>query len=350
VTAAAAEPVWTPLEAHEPPELRGKGRDDVRLLVAYRDTGKLVHAHATDLPDFLRPGDLVVLNTSATLAAALDATGPFGEELAVHLSSPAPGAVDGRAWVVEVRRRCENTTVPYPGARKGDRLDLPAGGTATLLARYRDPSRLWVAQLDLPAPVPEYLAERGKAIRYAYVDRDWPLSAYQTAYAEEPGSAEMPSAGRPLTAELLTRLTARGVLLAPLVLHTGVSSLESHEPPYPERYRVPGETARLVNAVHDWGGRVIAVGTTVVRALESVADYEGRVRPGEGWTGLVISPERGVRAVDGLLTGWHEPESSHLQMLEAIAGPELVAASYRAALEERYLWHEFGDVELILPG
>jgi S-adenosylmethionine:tRNA ribosyltransferase-isomerase len=159
----------------------------------------------------------------------------------------------------------------------------------------------------------------------------------------------MPSAGRPLTPELLARLTARGVLLAPLVLHCGVSSLESHEPPYPERYRVPAETARLVNAVRGWGGRVIAVGTTVVRALESVADGHGAVRPGEGWTSLVIAPERGVRVVDGLLTGWHEPESSHLRLLDAIAGEDLVAASYRAALEERYLWHEFGDLELILP-
>jgi S-adenosylmethionine:tRNA ribosyltransferase-isomerase len=347
---AAAAPVWTPLEAHEPPEVRGAGRDDVRLLVAYRDDGRLVHAHATDLPDFLDAGDLVVLNTSATLAAALDAAGPDGERLAVHLSSPAPGAVDERTWIVEVRRQSANATVPYPAARAGDRLALPGGGTATLLARYREPSRLWVAQLELPEGVPAYLAAHGRPIRYAYVERDWPLSAYQTAYATEPGSAEMPSAGRPLTPELLVRLAARGVLLAPLVLHTGVSSLESHEPPYPERYRVPAETARLVNAVRGWGGRVIAVGTTVVRALESVADADGTVGPGTGWTGLVISPERGVRVVDGLLTGWHEPESSHLQMLEAIAGPELVASSYRAALDERYLWHEFGDVELILPG
>jgi S-adenosylmethionine:tRNA ribosyltransferase-isomerase len=275
--------------------------------------------------------------------------GPAGDELAVHLSSPAPGAVDERAWIVEVRRRAAGATAPYPGARAGDRIALAGGGSATLLARYRDPSRLWVAQLDLPAAVGTYLDAQGRPIRYAYVDREWPLDAYQTAYADEPGSAEMPSAGRPLTPELLARLAARGVLLAPVVLHTGVSSLESHEPPYPERYRVPAETARLVNAVRDWGGRVIAVGTTVVRALESAADVDGLVGPREGWTGLVVTPGRGVRAVDGLLTGLHEPESSHLQMLEAIAGPELLESSYRAALDEGYLWHEFGDVELILP-
>jgi S-adenosylmethionine:tRNA ribosyltransferase-isomerase len=338
-----------PLEAHEPPEARGAGRDDVRLLVAHRADGRLVHARFSELPDFLRAGDLLVLNTSATLAAALDAVGPRREALALHLSSPAPAALDDDVWIVELRLRTRTASAPYAGGSAGDRVALPGGGAATLLARYREPSRLWVARLELPAPLDGYLAVHGKPIRYAYVERDWPLAAYQTVYATEPGSAEMPSAGRPLTAELLARLTARGVLLAPLVLHAGVSSLESHEPPYPERYRVPAETARVVNAVRGWGGRVIAVGTTVVRALESVAHPDGTVRAGEGWTGLVISPDRGVRAVDGLLTGWHEPQSSHLRMLEAIAGSELVDASYRAALAERYLWHEFGDAELILP-
>ena len=349
MTAALAHEEWAPLEAHEPPEVRGLGRDDVRMLVAHREDGRLVHAHARDLPEFLRAGDLVVLNTSATLPAALDTVGPDGEALALHLSSPAPAAIDEHTWIVELRLRTRTATAPYAGGSPGDRVALPGGASATLLARYREPSRLWIARLELPAAVEEYLAGHGRPIRYAYVERDWPLEAYQTAYATEPGSAEMPSAGRPLTPELLTRLAARGVLLAPLVLHCGVSSLETHEPPYPERYRVPSETARLVNAVRGWGGRVIAVGTTVVRALESLAAPDGTVRAREGWTGLVISAERGVRAVDGLLTGWHEPHSSHLQMLEAIAGPELVAASYRAALEERYLWHEFGDVELILP-
>jgi S-adenosylmethionine:tRNA ribosyltransferase-isomerase len=168
-------------------------------------------------------------------------------------------------------------------------------------------------------------------------------------YANEPGSAEMPSAGRPFTAELVTELVARGVLFAPLLLHTGVSSPERGERPYPERYRVPESTARLVNAVRAWGGRVIAVGTTAVRALETVAAPDGSVRAGAGRTTLVVTPERGLWAVDGLLTGWHEPESSHLMLLEASAGPGLLARSYDAARERGYLWHEFGDVHLILP-
>ena len=177
----------------------------------------------------------------------------------------------------------------------------------------------------------------------------WPIDAYQTVFALEPGSAEMPSAGRPFTTGLVTALVARGILVAPLTLHTGVSSPELGEPPFPERYRVPETTARLVNAVHEWGGRVIAVGTTVVRALESVADPDGTVSGGSGQTALVVTPERGLRTVDGLLTGWHEPEASHLLMLEAAAGPELLDRSYRAAAERGYLWHEFGDIHLVLP-
>ena len=172
---------------------------------------------------------------------------------------------------------------------------------------------------------------------------------YQTVFAAEPGSAEMPSAGRPFTAELVAELVARGIHVAPVTLHTGVSSPERGESPYPERYRVPEATARLVNAVHGWGGRVIAVGTTVVRALETAANADGTVRSGEGWTNLVVCGECEVRAVDGLITGWHEPEASHLQMRRAIADQDLLDKSYGAALEHGYLWHEFGDSHLILP-
>ena len=218
---------------------------------------------------------------------------------------------------------------------------------AEILAPYAG-VRLWLARLELPGAAAPYLDEHGSPIRYGYVPRRWPLSAYQNVYAVEPGSAEMPSAGRPFTTELITRLVAGGVLVAPIVLHTGVSSQERHERPYPERYRVPEQTARLVNAVHGWGGRVIATGTTVVRALETVAGADGVVEAGEGWTNLIVTPERGVRAVDGLITGLHELESSHLDLLRAIGGERLIMDSYNAALEHGYRWHEFGDSQLIL--
>ncbi len=329
------------LEAQEPPEARGAGRDDVALLVATRHDGTLVHARFGDLPRFLAPGDLLVVNTSATLPAALDAL-LDGRRVELRLSTPT----DDGLWVVELRT---DAGQPFRRPPLGAPLELPGGAQAELLARYAGSERLSVARLELGLPAEEYLRRHGRPIRYGYVPEPWPLEAYQTVFAQEPGSAEMPSAGRPFTPELVTELAARGVLFAPLLLHTGVSSPELGEPPYPERYRVPETTARLVNAVRWWGGRVIAVGTTAVRALETVAAPDGSVTAGEGRTSLVVTPERGLRAVDGLLTGWHEPESSHLQLLEAAAGRELLDRSYRAARARRYLWHEFGDVHLILP-
>jgi len=210
--------------------------------------------------------------------------------------------------------------------------------------------RLWVAILDLGRPLAAYLAAHGSPVRYGHVRRPWPVSAYRTVYATEDGSAEMPSAGRAFTPELITALVAKGVGVAPVVLHSGVSSPEAHEAPAPERFRVPSATARWVRATREGGGRVIAVGTSVVRALETLAGSGGRVRPGEGWTELVIGPTRGVRVVDGLLTGWHDPEASHLLLLEAVAGRTFLDRCYREALDQGYLWHEFGDLCLLLPG
>jgi S-adenosylmethionine:tRNA ribosyltransferase-isomerase len=335
------------LEATEPPEARGLARDEVRLMVASRAGGALEHARFRELPDFLVAGDLLVVNTSATLAAAIPARRDDGSELELHVASPAPHAPGGEWWIVELRS--PGGAAPVRDGRAGGRLALAGGLPVELVVPYAGGARLWLARVDGAGSLRDALERHGHPIRYGHIRADWPLEAYQTVWATEPGSMEMPSAGRPFTAELVARLVAGGVLVAPLVLHTGVSSPERHEAPYPERYAVPEPTARVVNAVRSWGGRVIAVGTTVVRALESVASPDGSVSAGAGWTGLVVTPERGLRAVDGLLTGWHEPEASHLLMLEAAAGPDLLARSYAAALREGYLWHEFGDSHLILP-
>jgi S-adenosylmethionine:tRNA ribosyltransferase-isomerase len=338
------------LEATAPPEARGLGRDGVRLMVSYGAESRHEDRRFRDLPGLLAPGDLLVINASATLPASLPATRADGTVLALHLSGPLPGGL----WLVELRRPRGAGSLPFLEGRAGERLALPGGGRADLLAPYspgaaRAGSRLWLATLAFPAPLLEYLDRYGRPIRYGAAARDWPLPCYQTVYATEPGSAEMPSAGRPFTAETITRLVARGVEVAPLVLHAGVSSQEAGEPPFPEPYRVPAHTARRVNGARAAGGRVIAVGTTVVRALETVADGTGRVHPGEGWADLVIGPVRGVRAVDGLLTGWHPPRASHLALLEAVAGRPLLESAYREAIERRYLWHEFGDLHLLLP-
>jgi S-adenosylmethionine:tRNA ribosyltransferase-isomerase len=311
------------------------------LLVAHRAGGELVHACFDDLGEHLREGDLLVVNNSATLPAAL--SGRLGGELVeLRLSTPA----EGGGWLVELRTE---DLRPFVSPPAGARVELPAFGHAELLRRFRDSMRLAHAQLDLPASLGDYLARHGRPIRYAHDLRLRPIEDYQTIFALEPGSAEMPSAARPFDAAQVARLIAHGTLIAPLTLHTGVSSLEGGEAPYPERYRVPSPTARLVNEVRHWGGRVIAVGTTVVRALETVAAPDGTVSAGAGWTDLMVTPARGLRAIDGLLTGWHEPESSHLELLEAVAGPELLARSYAAARAHGYRWHEFGDSHLILP-
>lgn len=371
------------LEAHQPPEARGLARDEVRLMVSYGHNDRLVHTQFRNIGDFLRAGDVLVINTSATLPAALPASLADGTELRLHLSTRLP---DG-SWAVELRKIEGQGTKPFAEGRAGETLRLPAGAEVVLLARYsidgaatigtqgpqslqgrKTDSRLWVAALSFPQPNQQraerpqqraelsdtrhlipYLLEHGQPIRYGYVGEDWPLSCYQTVYATEMGSAEMPSAGRAFTPELITRLVAKGVLVVPLLLHTGVASLESFEPPYAEFYRVPEVTAEAVSQAKADGRRVIAVGTTVVRALETITDSSGMIFPGEGWTELMVTPERGVRAVDGILTGWHEPKASHLLMLGAIAGKRHLELAYKAALEEKYLWHEFGDLHLILP-
>jgi S-adenosylmethionine:tRNA ribosyltransferase-isomerase len=333
------------LEATEPPELRLGRRDAVRMMVSI-GTAPPVSSTARDLPSWLREGDLVVVNTSATIPAALDATTPDGRAVVVHLSTELPTGLH----LVEVRRpELNGTTAPDFGDHAGEAIALAGGGVVQILGRMPSSVRLWVATLDLPGPLLEHLCRFGRPIRYGYVPDSWPITAYTNSFAREPGSAEMPSAGRVLTAEVITDLVANGIVVAPIVLHTGVASLESHERPYPERYRVPRATARLVNATHQAGDRVVAIGTTVVRALETAADTDGVVHPGSGWTELVVTPERGVRVVDGLLTGWHEPEASHLQMLEAVAGRRPLELAYGAALAAGYRWHEFGDVHLILP-
>ncbi|WUR83724.1 S-adenosylmethionine:tRNA ribosyltransferase-isomerase [Streptomyces phaeochromogenes] len=372
------------LSARVPAEQRGKGldRDAVRLLVS-RGT-EVSHHGFSELPGLLRAGDLLIVNTSPTLAAAVD--GRIGHaRVVVHFSTRGD---DGR-WAVEVRDPDgRGTTRARAGGPAGTEVRLPGGVRLVLEEPLTGRSpRLWwgrvsgpggqasepggqlsesggrVSQPDGPGPEPDLprpeadvlglLGRRGRPIRYSYTERDQPLSAYQTVFAlpaaDGAGSAEMPSAARPFTARLVAALVSRGVQFAPVTLHTGVASAEAHEPPYPERFAVPETSARLINAARAGDGRVVAVGTTAVRAVESATGADGVVRAAEGWTDLVVTPERGVRVVDGLLTGLHEPEASHLLMLEAVAGRAAIDRGYDAALRGRYLWHEFGDVHLILP-
>jgi S-adenosylmethionine:tRNA ribosyltransferase-isomerase len=329
------------LEAGQPPEARGVARDDVRLLVA--DGGGLRHARFADLGQFLRAGDVLVVNNSATLAAAIDGGRPDGSMVVVHFSN----LLDDGSWLVELRPP-GRATGPVGDAMAGERIGLPAG--AGLVLSEPATPRLWRARVAVEGDVRSYLAVHGRPISYAYLSGSWPLAAYQTVFAREPGSAEMPSAGRPFSTDLVTALVAAGILIAPITLHAGVSSPEAGEPPLREWFRVPGPTADLVTYSRAAGRRIIAVGTTVTRALESSAAPDGTVTAAEGWTDLVLGPERPARAVDGIISGWHAPGASHLDLLAAVAGTALVSGAYAAAIRHRYQWHEFGDSCLLLSG
>ena len=331
--------------APAPPEDRGSSREDVRLLVARPDG--VEHHRFHDLPDLLEPGDLVVVNNSATVHGEIDAVRD-GCAIVVHVAS----RLDDETWVVELRT-APDASAPVLDGVAGETIgvgELPL----TLLDPYPYPdssptgsgNRLWRARVE--GDLRALLDRHGRPIAYGYLDRRYPLGAYQSVFSHVPGSAEMASAARPFTDALVTALVARGIGVAPVTLHTGVSSQEAGEGPQPEWYHVPAHTARLVDLTRAHGGRVVATGTTVTRALES-AVRRGTVRESWGWTERVVTPAHPAAVVDGLITGWHDAQASHLLLVEAIAGTPLAQAAYDEAVAQGYRWHEFGDSALFLP-
>jgi S-adenosylmethionine:tRNA ribosyltransferase-isomerase len=342
--------------APSPAEFRGIARDEVRLLVA--DGDRVRHAHFRDLADHLEPGDLIVVNTSQTVAGEVDARLTDGGRVEVDVVVHVAMDLRDGTWVVEVRT-APDASRAILDVTPGQVLTLTATGAAlTLLEPYPraessptgEGNRLWRATYVGDEPLRDVLDRVGRPIAYGYLDRRYDLADYQTIFGTTPGSAEMPSASRPFTHEVVTRLVSRGVGIAPVLLHTGVSSQEVGEAPQPEWFEVGESTARLVNSTRAGGGRIIAVGTTVTRALESaVAAGSGLLEAGSGWTERVVTREHPPRIVDGLITGWHDPQASHLLLVEAIAGEELAQTAYDAAVDGGYAWHEFGDSALFLP-
>jgi S-adenosylmethionine:tRNA ribosyltransferase-isomerase len=321
-------------EATLPAELRGIARDGVRLLVTDRAQRRHEDRSFYEIPAVLRGGDLLVVNDSATLPAALRARRSNGDAIALHVGT----ALGDALRIVE----------PRGPVNAGEYLDLGLGGSATMLAPLdRTQPRLWYARFDLPIRLNAFLAKVGEPIRYGYVTERIPLSAYQTAFARVPGSAEMPSAARPFTEDVVRALRRTGVAVATITLHCGISSLEAPERPGPERYVVPAATARAVNAAQREGRRVIAAGTTVVRALESSLD-QGEAIASHGWTEHVIDPDHPPHVTNGLLTGFHDPAATHVDLLRAFLDEGLLRDAYDAAARGGYLCHEFGDVHLIL--
>jgi S-adenosylmethionine:tRNA ribosyltransferase-isomerase len=330
--------------APRPAEARGLARDEVRLLVATPDG--ISHGRFRDLPDHLRAGDVLVVNTSATVAAEVDAD-LAGRPVVLHVAH----RLDDGDSVVELRTAPDAAlAVLDAGAgevvRVGDvRLTLRSPWPAEASSPTGAGNRLWRASVR--GDLDRQLAWNGRPIAYGYLDRRYPLADYQTVFATHPGSAEMASAGRPFTPALVTRLVTAGVQLAPVTLHTGVSSQEAGEAPGPEWFEVSATSARMVNQARDNGARVVAVGTTATRAVES-AVLGRHVVASRGWTARVVSPAQPPRVVDGLVTGWHDPMASHLLLVESVAGTRLTQAAYDAAVAEGYLWHEFGDSALFL--
>ena len=325
--------------APAPAEARGLARDEVRMLVARPD--RLTHAAFRDLPEHLAPGDLVVFNNSATINAAADGTLISRGPVVVHVAT----TLDSGERVIELRT-APDAKRSVLDAQPGDVVRLGRVGLRLVAPYPADGNRLWRAEVT--GDLDRHLRRRGRPIAYGYLDRTYPLSTYQSVFSARPGSAEMPSAGRPFTRDLVTRLVTRGIRLAPITLHTGVSSQEAGEGPQPEWFEVPPATATLVNSTRSEGGRVVAVGTTVTRALESSVQH-GLAVPSSGWTERVVTAEDPPELIGGLITGWHDPHASHLLLVEAVAGVELTQAAYDAAVRANYLWHEFGDSALLLP-
>ena len=339
------------LLAREPPEKRGLSRDGVRLLAADRGTGTVVHSRFDRIGDFLRPGDCLVFNASRTLPATLRATQVGGAELLIRLArrneddtwSVLPLSLEEEPWLADLR---------------GARLKFGTGAAESLVAEVldRDPlvDRLWRVRFSRGgSDLMGCLSRLGQPVRYWYSAAPWDLDYYQTVYASEPGSMEMPSAGRAFSWQVLLGLRRRGITTAFLILHAGLSSyldeaFDAGHPASVEPFRLEAEAAAAINAAKARGGRIIAVGTTVVRTLETIAAGDGRVRAQTGRTCLRITPGHSLRAVDGLLTGFHEPHASHLDLLSAFMPPDRLGKVYAEALDGKYLWHEFGDANLIL--
>ncbi|MEM7102801.1 MAG: S-adenosylmethionine:tRNA ribosyltransferase-isomerase [Bacteroidota bacterium] len=335
------------LACPEPTEIRKIARDDARLLVT-NNSGSISHTTFKQLTNHLLPGDVLVVNTSATVPAAFPVALPFGKKGVIHFST----RIDNRNWLAEIRVIKNNQTVRWKGGKAGMVFLLPGNARVRLKDKFygnRDLLHLWTVELTINQEAVPYMTEFGQPIKYLSLDKPYPIDYYQTMFSSQPGSSEMPSAGRGFTAGLVDRLMQKGISFAPVLLHTGVSSLEENEAPYPEYMEVEPISAAIINNAKRKGGRIIAVGTTAVRAIESAADETGLVSPFKGKTSLYIRNGYSMKTVDGLLTGFHEPKASHLNMLQSLAGFDHMERAYTAAIENNYFWHQFGDLHLILP-
>lgn len=335
------------LACPKPTEERDLSRDDVRLLVTSGESS-VIHSHFKCFADYLHKEDVLVVNTSATQGAAFPVMLPDGRQGVVHFSTK----VDDERWMIEIREVIGNKTIRWHNGQENMIFELPEGGKIKLLAKYyekRELLNLWVARFESDLSPQSYMASYGQPIQYENLSQSYPLEYYQTYFSFHPGSSEMPSAGRGFTQPLINKLLDKGVIIAPILLHTGVSSLEENEQPYPEYMEVDHVSASIVNKAKRNGNRIVAVGTTATRAIESATDQHGSVNAHKGYTDLYITADYQMKTINSLLTGFHEPRASHLHMLQSLAGLEHVRRAYAAAISDQYFWHQFGDLHLIIP-
>jgi S-adenosylmethionine:tRNA ribosyltransferase-isomerase len=329
------------LNAKEPPERRGIRRDYVKMMVLNKTTCSSEHTQFYRLDEYLKKGDLLVLNASRTVPAVLKSMRETdGAEVEVRLAHRKNESV----W----------EALPVSGKlTKGDVIRFSPALTATVIEQSSDSPFVLLSFNLCCSSLYNQIYSLGEPVRYEYIQEPWNLDYYQTVFATIPGSVEMPSAGRAFSWELLFRLQKKGVRIAYITLHTGLSYLlddKWHKGPDKnfENYEVPKETADLIRVTKKAGGRVIAVGTTVVRALETVALEKREIEAHSGWTNLYITEDTKLEICDGLITGMHEPEASHLQLLSAFVDKGKLYEAYQDAIKQRYLWHEFGDMNLII--
>jgi S-adenosylmethionine:tRNA ribosyltransferase-isomerase len=337
------------LNADRPPERRGLARDRVRLLVLDGNNGQVIHTRFDRITEFLDPGDLLVFNSSRTLPATLAGTVRHLQwPVEVRLAESLP---DGTwlALLIQSPQRAENVIT------KGLILEFAQDLRCEVLERDPRIPPLW--KLRFSKSGTEFLDSVyriGQPVRYRYLSAPWRLSYYQNVYALQPGAAEMPSAGRAFTWRLLLQLRHRGVETAAITLHAGLSSyldndLDRQHLASEEEYWISEEAAAKIRRAKNSDRRIVAVGTTVVRALESIAaECGGEVNGCHRYTQLRVTADYRLQVVNGLLTGLHEPEASHLDLLAAFVSPPTLYAAYSEAIRQRYLWHEFGDLNLIL--
>ncbi|KHF39721.1 S-adenosylmethionine:tRNA ribosyltransferase-isomerase [Halalkalibacter okhensis] len=323
------------LHASLPAEVRSHQREAVRLLVQNRQTGHVTHDTFAHLSNYLKKGDVLILNKSRTIPAVLYTTDHIEVRLARKCSTDI--------WEVLSSDQSEI----------GDTLHFTNNVRATVIDKSKKTPLISIRFSIKGDEFYNFLYINGTPIHYEYLQDHWPLQAFQTVYSSVPGSIEMPSAGRALTWRMLAALQNKGIKIGFVSLHSGLSYFEDDRWPdpifQPEPFSVPVETVKLIQTAKNERSNVIAVGTTVVRALESAVDTNHNLQATAGETTLHIKSNSALQVVDGLLTGFHEPEASHLDMLSAFIDKNHLLAAYEEAIRQEYLWHEFGDVNLLLP-